>query len=84
MRNMEWRLVWLAFALAYPIVLLMVFIMCSWSVISVKRKRNLTWGEAFAQVKTPQIAFDAIVMPAWGATTAALFVVGVLWFASII
>jgi len=84
MRNMEWRLVWLAFALAYPIVLLMVLIMCSWSVISLKRKRSLTWGEAFARVKTPQIAFDAIVMPAWGATTAALFVVGVLWFASII
>ena len=84
MRNMEWRLVWLAFALAYPLVLLIVLHMCAFAVISLKRNRKLTWREAFARVKTPKIAFDVIVIPAWGATTAALFVVGVLWFASII
>lgn len=84
MSNMEWRLVWLAFALAYPTVLLIVFLMCGYAVVSLKRRTDRTWREAFARVKTPKIAFDLIVIPAWGATTAALFVVAVLWFASII
>lgn len=84
MSNMEWRLVWLAFALSYLAVLLIVLLMCAYAVVSLKREQNRTWREALARVKRPRIAFDAIVMPAWGATTAALFVLAVLWVATVI